>query len=97
MSIAEKVEALRGLLSDHMGCEVDKGFTFRTDTHWFRILVRDIRPPPMLYVSISAFEDHDVEKIWNDLERQQVPEMLLADPAQNLLYTRMGEVKKYDP
>ena len=97
MDIAEKVEALRGLLSDHMGCEVDKGFTFRRDTYWFRILVRDVQPKPTLHVPTSVFEDRDVEEIWNNLERLQVPQTLLADPERNLLYTRFGEVEKYDP
>ena len=81
-----------------MGAEVDPPFLeFKTNTYGFRILVRDVQPPPVLWVSLSAFEDHAVEKIWNDLERQQVPGMLVIDPDQHLIYTKMGEVKKYDP
>ncbi len=96
MDVSEKVEALKVWLSEIMGAEVDPPrLEFRTNTYWFRILVRDVRPQHMLWVSLAAFEDHPVEDIWNDLERQQVPGMLLADPAQNLLYTTMGEVKKY--
>ena len=93
---SEKIEELKAWLSTTMGAEVDSGREFRTDTFWFRILVRDVQPPPMLWVSLEAFEDHAVEKIWNDLERQQVPGMLVTDPSQHLLYTTSGEVGKYD-
>ncbi len=90
--IPEKVEALKVWLSDRMGAEVDPPFLeFKTITYGFRILVRDVQPPPVLWVSLSAFEDHAVEKIWNDLERQQVPGMLLANPSQHLLYTTRGK------
>ncbi len=98
MDIPQKVRALKVWLSDRMGAEVDTPFSdFKINTYGFRILVRDLRPPPVLWVSLEAFEDHAVEKIWNDLERQQVPGMLLTDPAQHLLYTTTGEVKRYDP
>ena len=29
--------------------------------------------------------------------REEVPGMLVADPTQQLIYTRFGEVEKYDP
>ncbi len=45
----------------------------------------------------EALEDHPVEKIQSDLDRLQIPEMLLADPEQELLYTTSGEVRRYDP
>ena len=96
MGISEKVEALKAWLSDRMSAEVDTHFEFKATTYWFRILV-DVRPQPVLCVSLRAFEDHAVEKISNDLERQQVPGMLLADPAQRLLYKTSGEVERYDP
>ena len=96
--LSAKVEALKVWLSDRMGAEVDPPhLEFKTSTYWFRILVPDVRPPPMLWVTLAAFEDHAVEKIQNDLERKQVPGMLKKDPAQHLLYTNMREVKKYDP
>ena len=98
MDIPEKVGALKVWLSDRMGAEVDTPFSdFKIRTYGFRILVRDVRPQPVLWVSLEAFEDHAVEKILNDLERQQIPGMLVTDPAQHLLYTTTGEVKKYDP
>ncbi len=96
--IPKKVGALKVWLSDRMGAEVDTPFSdFKISTYGFRILLGDVRPQPVLWVSLAAFEDHAVEDIWNDLERQQVPGMLVTDPAQHLLYTTIGEVKKYDP
>ncbi len=98
MDVSEKVAALKLWLSENMGGEVDRPRReFRPEIYGFRIRVPDIQPPPMLWVSLEALEDHAVEKIWNDLERQQVPGMLLTDPAQHLLYTTTGEVKRYDP
>ncbi len=96
MDVSEKVEVLKRRLSDNMGSEVDTGREFRTETYWFRIRVPDVRPPPMLWVSQEAFEDHAVEKIWNDLERLRVPGILAPDPSQPLIYTTSGEVKEYD-
>ena len=90
-----KVEALTGWLSERMGGDVDTGHEFKTETHWFRL--SSARPAPTLSVSQEALEDHPVEKIQSDLDRLQVPEMLVADPEQELLYTTSGEVKKYDP
>ncbi len=94
--LSAKVEALKVWLSDRMGAEVDTHFESKATTYWFRILV-GVRPQPVLCVSLRAFEDHSVEKISNDLERQQVPGMLVSDPAQHLLYTTRGEVKRYHP
>ena len=96
MDVSEKVEKLKDWLSNRMGAEVDTGRQSKTETHWFRILVPD-RPQPILSVSQEAFEDHPVEKIQNDLDRLQVPEILVADPEQELIYTTSGEVKRYDP
>ncbi len=98
MDVSEKVAELKLWISENMGGEVDRPRReFRPDTYGFRIRVPDVRPPPMLWVRLAAFEDHAVEKIQNDLERKQVPGMLKKDPAQHLLYTNMREVKKYDP
>ncbi len=96
MDVSERVGALRLWLSERMGVEVDTHFESKATTYWFRILV-GVRPQPVLCVSLRAFEDHSVEKISNDLERQQVPGMLVSDPAQHLLYTTTGEVKRYHP
>ncbi len=74
---------------------VDTGHESKTETQWFRL--SSARPAPTLSVSQEALEDHPVEKIQSDLDRLQIPEMLLADPEQELLYTTSGEVKKYDP
>ncbi len=97
MDIAEKVQALKDWLSNRTGAEVDTGFEFRRDTYWFRIQVRDVQTSPMLWVANDAFGDHSVEDIWKDLEDLEVLEMLVADPAHNLLYTRMREVEEYNP
>ena len=97
MDVSEKVDALAELLSVHMGAEVEAlPREFKTEIYWFRVLVSDVGRQPLLGVALPAFEDHAVEKIWNDLERQQVPGMLLANPSQHLLYTTRGKVKKYD-
>ena len=96
MDVPEKVEALKTWLSDRMGGEVDTlVIEFKTQTYGFRVRVPGVQPPPVLWVTEAAFDDHVVEDIQNGLERRQVPEMLVSDPAQHLLYTTMGEVKKY--
>ena len=93
VDIAEKAEALKGWLSNQMGAEVDTGFDPVSDTYWFRILL-DVPLPPMLSVRQSAFEDHSVEEIRNDLQLFEVPGILGKDPAPHLIYERMGDVKK---
>ena len=96
MDVSEKVEALQVWLSGNVGNGVvGTGLDFKADTYWFRILVGDVEA--RLYVEQLAFEEHAVEKICADLERQQVPGWLVADPTQQLIYTRFGEVKVYDP
>jgi len=92
MDVAEKVEALKGWLSNRMGAEVEAGFDPVADTYWFRIQL-DAPLPPMLSVRKSVLEDHSVEELQDDLRQLEVPGILGKEPAPHLVYERSGEVK----
>ena len=91
-----KVDGIEGWLEDRLGVEVNVyGDDIRTTT-CFQANVPNLRPSPVLRVTLRALEDVELETILEDLDREQVPERLLARPDIHLPYTTERKIPYFE-
>ncbi len=62
----------------------------------FRANVPDLRPSPVLRVTLRVLEDLGVGAILEDLDRERVPERMLARPDMHLVYTTERRIPHFE-